>query len=745
MALRNILSPANQVTNAAGRALDGGKVFLFEPGTTNFVSSFRDSGLVVPHTNPVRLSGSGRANIWVSRDVDMFITDRNSGDVTPTNIVVTSLRANPDTLGVDEAGGLVPNGSFETDADSNDVPDGWTETADVGSNNGLDTSQSTDGGQSFRFTSVGTGGGQLETTDFFPVNDSDNLRVNVDLRSTVATVRNIVRVRWFDVSQVFISNSDAYDSTSNPTTFTSQQLSIAPPPNARFAKLVLIGCDPSVAVAGSTFFDRVQVFYPAIVSGAFDNLLLSGNEIESTNTNGNINLNPNGTGVVRAQGNSAIALETATNGIRVKGSANDNPATPDTTTIQQSFVSADDNVYADVGFLAASANFSIVNRAHGSQVLLRSEDAGGVEQPLFQGDPDDAAILYYDGNDRAYTEANGFDVRRDDDLDTSLLQYQLSHDNGTLRALLGYTGDGNLRLRQLVEGSNLLLEAEDAGGTVQTLFEGDPDDHFTLYRDGTPILRATAAGTVAIRSLGSTDAEDRALEFHHQDGTLRGEVGFSSANTDLNLINRINGALVRMYANDAGGTLREMIRYDADNVVNLSNAGTFVARTDAAADGGFEVNNTLSGGGFERVLTEGDVKKGLADANINRNNTVTRTADPDLDVTVDVTGKYLITVGFQWQTLGAGGLSLEVAYSAANNTTALYVNDDDGNGSRINFDGGIYTFAGANSVGYVFIQGMADLTATGAVTVNWAQNVSNATVTQRQAGSYLRVEYLGPT
>ena len=293
MALNNVINKRYPIINRIGQPLPGALIYLYEPGTTTFITSYDKADLQNANAQPVVASGSGRASIWITRDCDLRIEDRNG------NLITTEDNINPDSLGIEEAGGLVPNGSFETDADANTVPDGWTlDTEETGSDNELDTTQQTDGSQSFRFTSTGDGGGQLVTTDFFPVNDSDNLQVSFDILTTVATVLNIVRVEWYDVTQVSISNSDAYSSTSNPTSWTNQLLSVAPPANARFAKLRLIGIDPSVLLAGITYFDRVNVFYPAVVSGVFDNLTLQNNEISSTNTNGNIELNPNGTGVV---------------------------------------------------------------------------------------------------------------------------------------------------------------------------------------------------------------------------------------------------------------------------------------------------------------------------------------------------------------------------------------------------------------------------------------------------------------
>jgi hypothetical protein len=301
MALRQILAKRQMVTTSRGQPLAAGFVYLYEPNTQSLISVYGDSGLSQQLSNPVRLSGSGRAEIWVSRDCDVRITDRNG------NLIVEELNANPDELGAEDSGGLVPNGSFETDTNADGVPDGWTRTNYTGSTNAIDTSESTDGDQCFRFASAGAnGGGELETTDFFPVNGTDDLRVKFDLRSTVTNVRNIVSVRWYDISQAFISASSVYDSTSNPTTFATQSVFGTPPGTARFAKIRIIGCDPSTGLAGSTYVDRVEVFYPAVVSGIFGNLEILDNQIRSNNVDGNIDLNPNGVGLVRRAGNTVV-------------------------------------------------------------------------------------------------------------------------------------------------------------------------------------------------------------------------------------------------------------------------------------------------------------------------------------------------------------------------------------------------------------------------------------------------------
>lgn len=293
MTVKNILATHQQIQNSKGAPLGGGKVYLYEPNTTTAINTYRDSGLVTLNDSPVSLSQSGRASIWVSRNCDMVVYDRNG------NKVLEELSCNPDAVGTNSTGGLVPNGSFETDADSNGSPDGWTRTNYTSSSNGIDSTTSTAGAKSFRMTSAGAnGGGELETTDFFPVSGTSTLYVDVDLKSTLTNLRNIVSVRWYDASQVFISATSAYDSTANPTTFTTKNLTATPPGTARYAKIRLIGCDPSTGLAGSTYWDNINVYYPAVVSGIFGNLTLGSNTVQATNLNGHVNLQPNGTGAV---------------------------------------------------------------------------------------------------------------------------------------------------------------------------------------------------------------------------------------------------------------------------------------------------------------------------------------------------------------------------------------------------------------------------------------------------------------
>ena len=433
MALNNIISPRQTVLNSRGEPVAGGFVFLYEPGTTTFITSYFGADLVTPHMNPVRLSGSGRADIWITLDADMVITDRNG------NTVLTQDNVNPDQLG-GETQSLVPNGSFEV-VTAPPVPDGWVASNEAGSSNAVDSAFSTDGGNSYRFTSSGAGGGSLTTTDFFPVNDVDQLRVNFDMFSTLATVLNIVRIQWFDVSFVSISDSDVYSSTANPLAWTEFQEVGTPPANARFAKLELIGIDPSVLLAGSTYFDRVSVFYPTVVSGIFDNITIQNNEIISTNLNGEINLLPNGLGPVNMASSGLVTLADIQNSLNIGNIANPalNPHIAfDANTIQAK---------AD----ATTAALLSIGRLGGGMALgpfgQVTIPAGAYDGVFIQGelnnDPDagldqDAAIGFYNAGG-AWVARLGFDTGGDTELDFSnfvvggTLRFGVSTAPGTFR------------------------------------------------------------------------------------------------------------------------------------------------------------------------------------------------------------------------------------------------------------------------------------------------------------------------
>jgi hypothetical protein len=457
--------------NSRGEPVAGGFVFLYEPGTTTFITSYFGADLVTPHQNPVRLSGSGRADIWITLDCDMLITDRNG------NTVLTQDNANPDSLGGDTSS-LVPNGSFEV-VTTPPVPDGWTALNDAGSTNAVDNTESTDGANSYRFTSAGSGGGSLTTTDFFPVNAVDQLRVNFNLFSDVAAVRNIVRIEWYDVTFTPISNSDVYDSTANPPAWTEFQLIATPPALARFAKCKLIGIDPSVLLAGNTYFDQISVFYPTVVSGIFDNITIQDNEIISTNLNGEISLKPNGLGPVNIFSTGVVDLVDVQNPLNIS-----NLLDP----------SVSPHIAFDANQIQAKGDAT-------TAMVLALNPLGG------------ATSLGGGGFSRLVAQAGGVvQLRSDANTDAEMRRINYAHQDGTIRGWAGYTSGDTLDFRNDIDGGDVRLRASDAGGNVRSVIQGDPDGDVNIYHPGSDAIGARTADPAAGGLLANNTLTGAGLE-----------------------------------------------------------------------------------------------------------------------------------------------------------------------------------------------------------------------------------------
>lgn len=54
----------SQFLNGTGVPLAGGSVTFYVPGTTTFKTTYQDSGLTIPNSNPITLDANGEAQIW---------------------------------------------------------------------------------------------------------------------------------------------------------------------------------------------------------------------------------------------------------------------------------------------------------------------------------------------------------------------------------------------------------------------------------------------------------------------------------------------------------------------------------------------------------------------------------------------------------------------------------------------------------------------------------------------------------
>lgn len=255
MAKLNFLGGKVQILDGSGDPLSGGKVYFYEPGTSTAKDTYTDSSLGTANANPVILDSAGRATIWLSGDYK--VTVHTSADV----LVYTEDNINPTTSENEDSFNLVDNGSFEDNTLGDDkTPDGWTLTEYSGATVSLDSTDQNHGLKSMKFVSTGSGGGNIIQDEFFRCSPNADIHVTFLMKASVADIRTLVEIVWYDSAQSEISTTSILDdSSTNPTSWTQKYGSATPPSTARFAKLRMYGCHPSDATSGTVWFDGVMV------------------------------------------------------------------------------------------------------------------------------------------------------------------------------------------------------------------------------------------------------------------------------------------------------------------------------------------------------------------------------------------------------------------------------------------------------------------------------------------------------
>ena len=127
----------------------------------------------------------------------------------------------------------------------------------------------------------------------------------------------------------------------------------------------------------------------------------------------------------------------------------------------------------------------------------------------------------------------------------------------------------------------------------------------------TPGTRLDGAGIAVIRGDQNVDLDQRGVYLQHLDGTTRGELSHNGTTTTLNLINYVPGGDVAVFGHTTGGALRVLWAGNANDGVDGYYQNVVSIRTVAASSGGLTANNTLTGAGFERVLTVSDATPAL--------------------------------------------------------------------------------------------------------------------------------------
>ncbi len=106
----------------------------------------------------------------------------------------------------------------------------------------------------------------------------------------------------------------------------------------------------------------------------------------------------------------------------------------------------------------------------------------------------------------------------------------------------------------------------------------------------------------------SPGAFNATLDYENASGDLLAQTGFTSGSSkDFDIENKVWGGRINMSALNASGVLKLVAQFLPGDAAALAFDGAFVAQTLAAVAGGFQINNTLTGLGNERALTQSDV------------------------------------------------------------------------------------------------------------------------------------------
>ncbi len=190
------------------------------------------------------------------------------------------------------------------------------------------------------------------------------------------------------------------------------------------------------------------------------------------------------------------------------------------------------------------------------------------------------------------------------------------------------------------DGGALPSGALQAGGIYEIRYDGTNFQLMGTFAGGNVVVDNvqvrtdinTATPPVAEAVTGNYDIYDN-------DGTDRlARFGYVSAN-DLTIKNFMRGGAIHITATDAAGVVRNVIQGDPDGGVSLYREGTSVASTVTIANGGLQVNQSITASGFERVMTVSDnaLKSNIASPAFTGNPTAPTASVNDNDTSIATT------------------------------------------------------------------------------------------------------------
>ena len=501
--------------------------------------------------------------------------------------------------------------------------------------------------------------------------------------------------------------------------------------------------------------------------------------------------------------NNAIRFSTISNGIAVRGSFGNDPNTGGVQDAQITLSNSSGTVAGRMRY-GGTTSLSYENITTGGHLIFTARNSSSVDRTIVNGDPDgqsylraatdvilqnnngenvlfgaqdSATYIYYNGGVRGRSYSNGWgaygSLNNDPDAgeiqDSSLTFANVA---GTTVGRVAYLSSVDMYVGNLVHGGGVVINGEDDAGSTRTFFNADPNSFtfvrgdttielqagsgggrvleglegttVTLFYNDTTRFQTRAGGVCRIYGDGSTVLDTRYLSFNYADGSLVALTGHNGTG-DLVVRNDLNAWSVRLKGRQTlGSTLVDMVVGNPDSDVELYYGGTEVARTSSPINGGFIVNNTQTGTGFERVLTESDRTVKVKSSNTGRTGT---TPLEDTDFTTSLTtGLYLFEMFIYWiNGTSASNLSWEFAVDGGGpnsgrleavgtvgGTIASVVLSDDLTTTQTGVT------IGASAPGGLTIKGSFDITSDGDFKFLWSTDSGGATTTL-VAGSALTI------
>ena len=152
------------------------------------------------------------------------------------------------------------NGSFESPTQGANQPPVQWDLLNLGNGNScqIETTAANveHGAQAFSMTTGGgiTGGCDIQTGNFYPIGEQQQLLVSWYMNSTAANILNQVYVHWYDNTETLLSTTTLYNNaTTNSLVWQLQQIPATAPAGARFFKLEVVGVNNTNA--GTVYWD----------------------------------------------------------------------------------------------------------------------------------------------------------------------------------------------------------------------------------------------------------------------------------------------------------------------------------------------------------------------------------------------------------------------------------------------------------------------------------------------------------